>query len=172
MPRVGYKQTEIHKNNIRKKHIGKSSGVKGKHYTLSKKTIQKRKETLLKKYTNGFKPALGKHWKLSEQAKINIKNGAINLVKSGKHHLWKGGISFEPYGLEFNDDLKEVIRNRDRRKCQICVKTELENGKKLSVHHCDYNKQNNNPNNLIILCQNCHSKTNHNREYWIKKFIT
>ncbi len=83
---------------------------------------------------------------------------------------WLNGKSFEPYGLEFNEDLKEVIRNRDRRKCQICEKIELEEGRKLSIHHIDYDKKNNNPNNLISLCYKCHTKTNHNRDNWINYF--
>ena len=91
--------------------------------------------------------------------------------KLGKNHWnWKGGISNNPYGLEFNENLKEVIRNRDRRKCQICYKTELENKYKLSVHHIDYNKNNNNPNNLISLCVSCHIKTNNKRNYWLNYF--
>jgi len=87
-----------------------------------------------------------------------------------KCHLWQGGKSFEPYGLEFNFDLKEVIRNRDRRKCQICEKTELENKVRLSVHHIDYDKKNNDPKNLIALCCKCHAETNFNRNNWIKYF--
>ena len=91
-------------------------------------------------------------------------------IEGEQHWNWQGGKSFEPYGLEFNEDLKEVIRNRDRRKCQLCEKTELENKEKLSVHHIDYDKQNNNPNNLISLCRKCHTKTSFSRKYWIKHF--
>ena len=103
---------------------------------------------------------------LSEKTKKKISEA----LKREKSPLWQGGISFEPYGLEFNEDLKEVIRNRDRRKCLVCEKTELENKKKLFIHHIDYNKQNNNPNNLISLCNSCHTKTNHNRNYWKNYF--
>jgi len=77
---------------------------------------------------------------------------------------WKGGISFEPYGPEFNRALKQAIRKRDEYTCQICG--ERENSKHHDVHHIDYNKQNNSPDNLILLCHSCHSKTNGNREYW------
>jgi len=87
-----------------------------------------------------------------------------------KHPNWQGGISLEPYGLEFNDNLKEVIRNRDRRKCQISGKTELELGYKLSVHHIDYDKKNNDPKNLVSLSRSSHAKTNYNRKYWTKHF--
>jgi len=91
-------------------------------------------------------------------------------IKGKESHAYQGGKSFEPYGLEFNEDLKEVIRNRDRRKCQLCGKTELENEQKLDVHHIDYNKKNNDPINLVSLCRCCHSKTNTCRNYWIKYF--
>lgn len=82
------------------------------------------------------------------------------------HYNWKGGISSEPYGLEFNKVLHEFVRNRDGYTCQICPKTQEENGEELSVHHKDYDKRNNHPSNLISLCRVCHTKTNHNREYW------
>jgi len=106
----------------------------------------------------------GKHH--TEEAKR--KNSEAH--KGSKSYLWQGGISFELYGLEFNNDLKEVIRNRDRRKCFICEKTEVEIGYRLHIHHMDYNKRNNNPNNLISLCKSCHGKTNTNRNNWIKYF--
>jgi 5-methylcytosine-specific restriction endonuclease McrA len=92
------------------------------------------------------------------------------FTRGENHPNWQGGKSFEPYGIEFNEDLKEVIRNRDRRKCFICEKTELEIGEKLSIHHIDYEKQNNNPNNLITLCRGCHAKTNFSRNKWTSYF--
>lgn len=97
----------------------------------------------------------------SERNKLLVGEKAFN---------WQGGLSFEPYGIEFNNDLKEVIRNRDRRKCFICEKTELESKRKLSVHHIDYNKKNNKLDNLISLCKKCHGKTNGRRKYWANYF--
>ena len=116
---------------------------------------------------NGFKKGhkFGNRFKKGQKAKN--WNG---FKKGDKHSQWQGGISFEPYGLEFNEDLKEVIRNRDKRKCVVCEKTELENKKKLGVHHADYDKLNNNPNNLFSLCTSCHAKTNYNRKKWINYF--
>lgn len=81
-----------------------------------------------------------------------------------KSHFWRGGISFEPYGSKFNSALKRQIRERDNYTCQMCF--ELGN----FVHHIDYDKKSNDPSNLITLCNGCHSKTNYNREYWIKCF--
>ena len=73
------------------------------------------------------------------------------------------------YGKEFTNQLKEQVRFRDKYKCKLCGCSQLENGKKLDVHHIDYDKKNNNPINLISLCVKCHRKTNWNREYWRKK---
>jgi len=139
--------TEKHKRNISIANKGGNSSSFRKGHIVSEEIRQKIRET-------------------------NIKIGKKPPIRFGdKNNMWKGGISFEPYGLEFNEDLKDVIRNRDRRKCQLCEKTELENKEKLSIHHIDYDKQNNNPNNLISLCRKCHIKTNSNREYWINYFI-
>ena len=73
-------------------------------------------------------------------------------------------MSFEPYSLDWNNELKTKIRERDNYTCQICKV----NGK--GIHHIDYNKQNCKESNLITLCRSCHSKTNTNREYWISHF--
>lgn len=95
----------------------------------------------------------------------------ISASTSGKNHYnWQGGKSFEVYGLEFNENLREEIRNRDGGICQRCDKTQEELGRKLDVHHIDYDKTNNNPENLICLCNVCHTKTNYNRDYWEKYF--
>lgn len=89
----------------------------------------------------------------------------LNL--SGKNcHFWKGGISFEPYPINFNNSLKERIRKRDNYICQLCGIMEAELGRLLDVHHIDYNKENTADNNLISLCRRCNAKVNTNREYW------
>ena len=82
-----------------------------------------------------------------------------------KSHFWKGGISFKPYTIDWTDTLKRAIRERDYYICQVC------NHYGNSVHHIDYNKENCNPNNLIILCRSCHNKTQFNRNKWIKFFF-
>lgn len=87
-----------------------------------------------------------------------------------QHGSWRGGLSFEPYGLEFNSKLKEFIRKRDNLTCQECGFTQNQLGYKLPVHHIDFNKKNNNPDNLICLCRQCHPQTNFNREDWTKYF--
>ena len=83
---------------------------------------------------------------------------------------WRDGASFELYGTEFDSNLKEQVRFRDKYKCKVCDCPQIENGKQLGIHHIDYNKKNNKLNNLVALCVHCHGKTNFNREYWTKYF--
>lgn len=75
------------------------------------------------------------------------------------------GIGDEIYPSEFNETLKEKVRNRDNNKCQLC-------GAKwgLIEHHIDYNKENNEPYNIITLCMTCHPKTNFKRKWWVQLF--
>ena len=82
---------------------------------------------------------------------------------------WKGGISFEPYCILFNDEFKERCREWWDRKCGICGVNEIDNEIKLSVHHVNYDKQtccNTTIPLFIPICRKCHPKTNSNREYW------
>lgn len=74
---------------------------------------------------------------------------------------WKGGISFEPYSIDWTEILKKSIRERDHYICQLC------NRDGNTIHHIDYDKKNCNPANLINLCKFCNSKVNFKREYWI-----
>ena len=87
-----------------------------------------------------------------------------------KNPAWNGGTSREPYGLEFGPLLREEIRKRDNYTCQIPECGLVQNGRKFSVHHIDYDKKNNGNLNLITLCLPCHMKTNYNREYWQNYF--
>lgn len=91
-----------------------------------------------------------------------------------KARAWKGGISFEPYCPKFNDALKEEIREKFSRVCFLCPKTEEENGRKLDVHHVDYNKEQgcNGVRWLLVpLCMSCNARVNKDRDYW-QDFIT
>lgn len=92
--------------------------------------------------------------------------GMIGIFIKEKAANWQGGKSFEEYGAEFDNSLKEQIRFRDNYKCQLCGCSQIENGKQLEIHHIDYNKKNNQYNNFIALCMKCHRKTNGKREYW------
>jgi hypothetical protein len=87
--------------------------------------------------------------------------------KGSNNSRWNGGSSFEPYPIIFNHELREWIRNRDNRVCQLCGKSEIENRRRLTVHHIDGNKANCDANNLIAVCLSCNSTT----DTAIKEFL-
>ncbi len=79
---------------------------------------------------------------------------------------WKGGSSFLPYSFVFNKKLKEEIKERDNFRCRYCDKIEeqaknedsLHRG--LTVHHVDFDKNNNSKENLMTACRRCNAKLN------------
>ena len=81
------------------------------------------------------------------------------------HPIWQG-LSDEPYAEDWTEELRARIRARDGNKCVICEAVEVDNGRRLSVHHIDYDKQNSRDANLISLCINHHMATNNNRTWW------
>jgi hypothetical protein len=83
--------------------------------------------------------------------------------------MWRGGLSDRKYCWKFNERTKEVIREKFNRECYLCSKSEHDNGQKLSVHHCDYNKSAGCRGmmwSLLPLCFADHIRTNYNRWYW------
>lgn len=109
---------------------------------------------------------IGKHFKKG----IIPWNKGKPFLAGKKNPNWRGGKSFEPYSLEFNKDLKRLIRKRDNHTCQECNFTEKQLGYTLHIHHIDYNKKKNNQENLISLCRSCHLKANYSREDWTEYF--
>ncbi len=95
--------------------------------------------------------------------------GTLYQFKIKGHPRFINGLYIE-YPNNFNEILREQIRNRDGRKCQLCGCPEIECRRKLDVHHMDYDKNNSNPNNLISLCIGCHQKTGASRPYWTNYF--
>ncbi len=135
---------------------------------LTKETDSRVKELAKKKeqwhknkdYSGWNNPFYGKKHTEEFKSKQSLNKGGTGIP--GEH---------SEYGAEFDNSLKEQVRFKDKYKCRGCNCPQIENGRQLDVHHIDYNKKNNNINNLISLCIGCHSKTNVNREYWKEYFI-
>jgi hypothetical protein len=133
-----------------------------KKYLKEHKRIKEKNPFFGKQHSEEYKKwasesRLGKVSYSDEQYKKKVEN----QPRGENCHLWKGGVSFEPYNESFNNKLKKKIKNRDNYTC-YCGKQ----SQKLAVHHIDYDKQNSDERNLISLCYTCHSKTNFNREKW------
>jgi len=85
-----------------------------------------------------------------------------------KANNWRGGSSTVPYCHKFNSRFKRLVRDRDNHTCQLCNKIEV--NKKHAVHHIHYDKENCEP-DVIVLCNSCNSKVNFNREYYENLFM-
>lgn len=95
----------------------------------------------------------------------------IALPRGENHHNWKGGITAEPYCINWNlPEFKDIIKERDNYQCQNpdCWKT----SNRIVVHHIDYVKKNCDPDNLITLCNSCNLRANFNREQWQEFYTT
>lgn len=139
---TGKKLSESHKRNIR---------LACAWYTPTSE--HKRKISVALK---GHKVSIETRRKLSES------------LKGYKAPLWKGGLSFITYPETFSKLLKSFIMSRDGNICQACGTNGSDLQYKLHCHHIDYNKHNNNPCNLILLCRSCHAKTSIDRVKWSK----
>ncbi len=151
----------------------KSERQKGeKNYFYGKKHSKETKDKLSKvamgKYSGENNPMFGKKRPdVTKRLKQQVGEKHPNFGKRGKEtSQWLGGISFEPYTIEFNKQLKELIRSRDGYRCQKCGCSEIEAGQKLGIHHIDYCKKNCLSFNLIALCRRCNAIVNTNRKKW------
>ena len=145
------------------------------------KGVKKRTNTGRTHFKKGSKPFFSEeHRRKLSEAQKGKKPTPETLEKLRISHLgqqaWNKGLRknkekltlSERYTFEWKETLRRSIRERDKYVCKVCG---CQQGDKAhSVHHIDYNKKNNNPNNLITLCFVCHAKTNYNREKWIKHF--
>jgi len=171
MPRGFYKRTEYHRKQM-------SKGATNRKITPLFRQARSDNAKINPNY--GMK---GKHHSEETKKKLSMANKGKTTWMKGKHHSdeakrklseyrgpkasnWRGGISFEPYSINWTDTLKKSIRERDHYICQLCLKDGY------PVHHVDYDKKNCCPGNLITLCNRCNARVNFNRDYWKTKFTT
>ena len=141
---------------------------------------EKSKKKMSEKRMGKKNPMYGRNFSKKHRERMSkARSGEKNSMYGRRGEScpsWCGGKSFELYSIEFNNQLKEFIRKRDKYRCQECFRPQDElfskSGKKykLDIHHIDYNKKNNNPKNLLSLCRKCHAKANYKRNDWTKHF--
>ena len=92
----------------------------------------------------------------------------MSAVQQGiSYDEWEGFAKSQLYCPKFNESCKESNRMKYGRRCFLTGLPEAENGQKLSVHHCDMNKQQGCDGHrwrLVPLCRAWHGRT-HN-ETW------
>jgi hypothetical protein len=91
--------------------------------------------------------------------------------RGDKSHRWLGGISFEPYCVNFSREFKNRVRSFFDYTCVECGTPQ--NGTLLHVHHVTYNKKvccDDSIPLFVPLCTSCHAKTHWKREYWEQHF--
>jgi hypothetical protein len=105
---------------------------------------------------------------------LNTKRINGTIFSGDKHYNWQGGKSFEPYGLDFNNQFKLAIKQRDGFMCLKCGMREEDSiklfNRKLHIHHINYDKKLTIVENCCALCCRCNCEANFNRNSWTKFF--
>lgn len=145
-PFLGHKHTEEAKEANRQKHLGENNANFGKR-------------------GEGVTFYGGHHTK---EARRRIGDAQLGE----KNCNWMGGPAIGDYSLEFNEEFKTRIRERDNNTCQLCGKNQEENRRRLDVHHIRYDRENDcsDENDFTTLCAGCNTKVNGNREDWTMFF--
>ena len=179
----GHKLTEKHKRKISETLTGHVHSDETKDRisdSLGGRTFSEEHKQKLSNSLMGNKRTLG--YKHTDKAKVKMSEShrgskpseetrrkIFKALSGSKSHFWKGGITNKPYCPKWTEGDREKIRNKYKRRCFLCNKHELDNGRKLPVHHIDYNKDllcNNKKAKYVPLCNSCHIKTNTKRDYW------
>jgi hypothetical protein len=108
----------------------------------------------------------GKHHSDETKQKISMAAQGVNEIS------WAGYSTKTSYPKDFTKDLRIEIR-MSTNDCDFLTgehKDICNDGKELSVHHIDYDKQNSDIRNLVPLSSSNHSKTNTNRIFWTRLF--
>lgn len=96
---------------------------------------------------------------------INCKE----LFMGGRNALYCPDCKLYEYCYMFDEICRDNNRRKYNYKCFICDVSEKTTGRKLDVHHIDYNKNqgcDEKPEwKLLPLCRSCHAKTNGSKEH-------
>ena len=154
---------------------GRGRWVKFQHCSEICRLCSLRTEECRTKISNAMQGENNPNYGISFSDEHRRKIRETHADVSGENNPnWNGGISFEPYCEKFNNAFRESIREKFGRKCFMCPTTEEKNGRKLSVHHVNYDKDcicNGKDCEFVLLCSKCHPKTNYDRELWERLII-
>lgn len=163
----GREHTDETRERIRQAKLGSVASDNTKH-----KMSESQKLTKGKVMPNSMKEKL-RAIHTGMRATIATRSKMAEAHQGAKSHLWKGGISFEPYCQKFNNNFRERVRTFFNHKCVECGKDQ--GVKKLHVHHVNYNKMvccDTTPPLFVSLCTPCHTKTTHgDRDMWETHFV-
>lgn len=154
------------------------------------KSIAKRTATRLKKNNGVYQ--LKRGWKHTDETKKKMSDAVKKRDLAGKrnpfynhthspetrailsaklsgsnHPQYKGNKGVSPYGPEFTKKLKRMIRDRDNHTCQRCGKGRQKGKRSLDVHHIDHGRKNNDPTNLVTVCNPCNVWLAYYKEHFI-----
>jgi len=144
---------------------------------------KKHKQKLSDAMMGDKNPNYGKKLSKETRKKISLSMRGKNKHKKSQEHRqkisdamigdknpkWKDSSHMVSKYKQHNHKHRKRILIRDNYECQN--PTCRGNCKLLNVHHIDYDKENCEPENLIVLCVSCNSRANHNRKYWTKFYM-
>lgn len=154
-------------------YISKANTDRTRGRILSEETKQRISDSLKGKFKAELNPNFGNWWSDEQCKRLSEKVKKSGRYVGENNPTWKGGVSFEPYCIKFNDEFKERIREYWNRKCVVCDMDEKMNGRRMDVHHVEYNKETCCDDSIplfVSLCKKCHRKTHGNRDFWIGEF--
>ena len=146
------------------KRTGSNNPFHGrKHSEASKKKMSlKRKDRKLsqvhcKAISNGLKGHDTPDWvreRISEGVRKYYRRNGLGIVRT--------------YPEEFNAILKRKIMCRDGFQCRNPGCKSTDKGRRLGLHHINYDKQDCRDENLITLCRSCNTRANYvSRHLWM-----
>jgi len=163
-PQIGFQKRHrkyTTKGDFKKGHIPKHKKINENELVRLYKSNKS-----IREISKIFKCKVTTIYQMLQKKKIKLRE----YPRGEKHHLWKGGISFEPYDKKFNNKFKRAIRKRDNYICLKCGKHQEKQKRALTIHHIDYNKELSIPQNCCAICNSCNSEVNFNRKHWTKFF--
>jgi hypothetical protein len=89
----------------------------------------------------------------------------ISLAHTGKTY-WNGFVGESKY-TKWSKKLKIQVKERDNYICRLC-KVDLHNSNQSRIHHIDGDKNNPNIDNLILLCNSCHSLIHSKKQIYLE----